>query len=55
MVDNGITITLDRFAELIRKESAYNIFASIVKEDKYATELEKALFVLNPLEEKAGE
>ena len=55
MADKEITITMDRFAELIRKESAYNIFASFVKEDEYATEIEKALFVLNPLEEKAGE
>ena len=54
MEGNGITISIDRFAELIRKESAYDTFTKIVKENKYASEVEKALFVANPFE-KDGE
>lgn len=50
----GITITIDRFAELIRKESAYDIFARNVAMDRYASDLAKNLFVLNPFE-KDGE
>ena len=54
MEGNGITISIDRFAELIRKESAYDTFTKIVKENRYASEVEKALFVANPFE-KDGE
>lgn len=59
MVDNGITITMDRFAELIRKEVAYNIKADEVEADvkagRYVSEIEKALFAKHPFEKDGDE
>lgn len=55
MVDSGITITMDRFAELIRKEVAYDIkardVANKLHEDSYVSELDEKLFIINPLKE----
>ena len=55
MVENGITITIHRFAELIRKEVAYDLKSREVEKDlekeRYVSEFDKMLFVRNPLKE----
>lgn len=40
-----IEISIDKFAELIRKASVYDIYAEYVKNSSYPSELEKTLFV----------
>ena len=51
----GITITLDRYDELIRKEVAYDMKAREVeadlKQERYVADFDKMLFVKNPLKE----
>jgi hypothetical protein len=55
MVENGITITLEKFAELTRKEVAYDMKVREVeadlKEGRYVDDFDKMLFVRNPLKE----
>jgi len=59
MVESGITITMERFAELIRKEVAYDMKVMEVEEDlkkdNFITDFDRRLFVRNPFEEKVGE
>lgn len=40
-----IEISIEKFAELIRKASVYDIYAEYVKESAYSHDLEKTLFV----------
>lgn len=40
-----IEISIDEFAELIRKASVYDVYAEYVKNSSYSSELEKTLFV----------
>ena len=55
MLENGITITLEKFAELTRKEVAYDMkvleVEDALKNDGFVTEFDKRLFVRNPLKE----
>jgi hypothetical protein len=44
-MENTVTITIERFEELIGKEMAYDIFTKIVEVDRYASDVEKALFL----------
>lgn len=43
-VDASVCIPLWRYDELLHKEFAYDVFAGVVKTDKFAKDYEKLLF-----------
>lgn len=55
MKSDEITIGLDRYNELIAKETVYELAKTKVQNDKYATDNEKMLFGLNLTPCKAEE
>lgn len=44
MATKEITITVDMFAELVRKAALFDMYADYIDKDRYTSDLQKAIF-----------